>query len=134
MGWVLCSTSILWEVWRRNTSRDLIFELYEPNLGNCSRPWDNQTLDCTTFFWKALLWMVMICACFRPRHSPYYDHLCRASDIIGMLWTTFNVFGYDAVLGPRFESFTFPTTSRCAFWYATDAGSFKGNGHIIHTF
>ncbi len=32
---------------------------------------DNQPFDSTIFIWKSLLCIVMICACFGPRHPPY---------------------------------------------------------------
>ena len=40
--------------------------------------------------------MVTSCACFGPRHSPNYNYLRRASDIVAVR-TIFNVFSYDAV-------------------------------------
>jgi hypothetical protein len=40
--------------------------------------------------------MVVSCAFFGPRHSPYSNYLCRAPDI-AEVGTIFNVFSYDAV-------------------------------------
>ncbi len=45
---------------------------------------------------KSQLCMVTSCACFWPRHSPYSNYLCRASDIAAV-GTIFNVFSYDVV-------------------------------------
>ena len=54
--------------------------------------------------------MVMSCACFGPRHFPYSNYLCRASDIAS-LGTIYNVFSFDAVYcgGLRFEPITYST-------------------------
>ena len=70
----------------------------------------NQSFDCTAFILKSQLCMVMSCTYFGPRHSSYSTYLCRAPGI-EVLGTTFNVFGYDAVLG-RDKSYHLPDNER----------------------
>ncbi len=46
-----------------------------------------------TFMWKSYMRVLLSCACFGPRHSPFSYYYCRASDIPAV-GTSFNVLAF----------------------------------------
>ena len=48
---------------------------------------DNQTFDCTIFVWQCYLCIVMSCASFGLRHSPYSYFNCHAPYIVAVATT-----------------------------------------------
>ena len=102
-GWLL-TPGALWRFGYKSSPRHLEHTLHfklQCNVLNrlgYQHPSDIQPFDCTTFVWEVLTvqCMVMSCAFFWPRHSPYSNYLCCSYDKAA-IGTIFNIFHYDAV-------------------------------------